>query len=123
MTELAKAIAFAEHCLKWPDVTTAENMQGTLICDGTPGSILSFNPDSAADLDAVLCEFLGKKLFIQTGRGTTSLFQWYAIVGWQDGTDKKVTTDHARGDGETQWDAIFDACVAAAGMFESAPQP
>jgi hypothetical protein len=26
--------------------------------------------------------------------------------------------DHARGDGEDLWDAVFDACVQAARMFE-----
>jgi hypothetical protein len=116
MTDLAKAIAFATHCLKWTDAhyNDAEGM--VLAPEGTGHR--GFDPDSAVDLEDVLQEFLGKKLFIQTGRGTTSLFQWYAIVGWQDRTNKTVTTDNARGEGETQWAAIFDACVQAAGMFE-----
>jgi hypothetical protein len=116
MTDLAKAVAFATHCLKWTDVSTAENMRGTLICDDTAGSILSFNPDSTEDLEAVLREFLGKRYFIQINRGTTSLFQWRVIVGWQDGTDKSKSLDNAVGVGEDLWDAIFDACVQAASL-------
>jgi hypothetical protein len=118
MTDTAKAIAFATRCLKWTDVSTAENMRGTLICDGTEGSILSFKLDSAGDLEAVLTEFLGKRYFIQTNRGTTSLFHWSVIVGVQDKSQKGVPLNNAQAEGEDLWDVIFDACVQAAGMFE-----
>jgi hypothetical protein len=118
VTDIAKAITFATHCLKWRDASTAENMRGTLICDGTPESIARFNPDSAQDLQAVLAEFLGRKYFIQINRGTTSLFHWCVIVGLQDMTVKGVSFDHAQAEGEDLWDTIFDACVQAAGMFE-----
>ena len=79
MTDTAKAIAFATHCLKWTDVWIAENMQGTLICES--GSDRQFNPDSAADIESVLQEFLGNRYFIQINRGTSSLFHWRVIVG------------------------------------------
>jgi hypothetical protein len=82
MTDLAKAMAFATHCLKWTDVSAAETMQGTLIVDG--GTNPSFNPDSTADLETVLQEFLGKRYLIQINRGTSSLFHWRAIVALQD---------------------------------------
>lgn len=98
MTDLAKAIAFATHCLKWTDVSTAETMQGTLIVDGATNP--SFNPDSAEDLEAVLQEFLGKRYLIQIHRGASSLFHWRVIVGWQDGTDKSKSSDHALGVGK-----------------------
>jgi hypothetical protein len=118
MSDIAKATGFATSCLKWPKVLTAENSDAALVCDGTPGSILSFNPDSAEDLQAVLTEFLGNRYFIQINRGTTSLFHWRVIVGLQDMTVKGVSFDHAQTEGEDLWDCIFDACVQAAGMFE-----
>lgn len=111
MTDLAKAIAFATHCLKWTDVSTAETMQGTLIVDGATNP--SFNPDSAADLEAVLQEFLGKRYLIQINRGTSSLFHWRVIVGLQDLSVKGAPFDRAQAEGEDLWDCIFDACVAA----------
>jgi hypothetical protein len=120
MTDSAKAIAFATHCLKWTDVSTEESMQGTIICDGTPHSILGFNPANTEDLKVVLTQFLGKRYFIQINRGTSSEFHWRVIVGWQDGTDKSKSSDHPVGVGEDLWDAIFDACVQAAGMFANA---
>jgi hypothetical protein len=121
MTDIAKAVAFATHCLKWTDVAAATD--GSRVLGTKQGQTFSFNPDSTSDLDRLLRDFLGNRLLIQTGRGTTSLFQWYAIVGWQDATNKHITTDHARGDGETQWAAIFDACVQAAGMFPAGTLP
>ena len=111
MTDLAKAIAFATHCLKWTDVSTAETMRGTLIVDGATNP--SFNPDSAADLEAVLQEFLGKRYLIQINRGTSSLFHWRVIVGLQDLSVKGAPFDRAQAEGEDLWDCIFDACVAA----------
>jgi len=116
VTDLAKAIAFATQCLKWSDVSTAEYMRGRLICDGTPGSILTFNLDSAENPEAVLQEYLGNRYYIQVNRGTTSVFHWRVSVGWQDGTDRSKSMDHGVGVGEDLWDAIFDACVAAVSL-------
>jgi hypothetical protein len=121
MTDTAKAIAFATHCLKWTDVFTAENMQGLLICDGTTGSILSFNPDSVEDLQAVLEKFLGDRFFIQIGRNKTSLFHWDVIVGQQNLMAPGASSENSRGVGESLPDAIFDACVAAAHMDKRKP--
>ena len=112
MTDLAKAIAFATHCLKWTDVSTAETMQGTLMVDGATNP--SFNPDSAEDLECVLQEFLGKRYLIQINRGTGSLFHWRVIVGVQDKSVKGASVDNAQAEGEDLWDCVFDACVAAA---------
>ena len=111
MTELAKAIAFATHCLKWTAPREAETTQGRLVCDGD--SDRRFNPDSAADLETVLQEFLGKRYFIQINRGTSSLFHWRVMVGLQDLSVKGAPPDHARAEGEDLWDCVFDACVAA----------
>lgn len=113
MTDLGKAIAFATHCLKWANVSTAETMQGTLICDSTGDDLRSFNPDSAEDLEVVLQEFLGQRFYIQINRGTSSLFHWRVIVGVQDLSVKGACLDQAIGVGDDLWDAIFDACVAA----------
>jgi hypothetical protein len=115
MTDLAKAIAFATHCLKWTDVSTILTMQGRLVVDG--GTNPSLNPDSAEDLEAVLTEFLGKRYFIQINRGTNSLFQWCVIVGLQDKSVKGSSVDNAQAEGDDLWDCVFDACVGAAGMF------
>ena len=112
MTDVAKAIAFATHCLNWTDVSLARYTDR--ICDG--GSERDFDPGSAADLETVLQEFLGNRYFIQVNRGTTSLFHWRVIVGLQDLSIKGACPDHAIGVGEDLWDAIFDACVQAAGM-------
>jgi hypothetical protein len=117
MTDPAKALLFATACLKWPDVVISEHGPRTLICDGTEGSLLSFDLDSADDLQAVLQEFLGNRYLIQINRGTGTLFHWRVIVGLQDLSIKGVCTDHAVGVGEDLWDAVFDACVQAAGMF------
>lgn len=119
MTDLAKAIAFATHCLKWTDVSTAETMQGTLIVDGATNP--SFNPDSAEDLEAVLQEFLGKRYLIQINRGTSSLFHWRVIVGLQDLSVKGAPFDRAQAEGEDLWDAIFDACMQAARLDKQTP--
>jgi hypothetical protein len=118
VTNLAKAIASATRCPKWTAVSTVENMRGTLVCDGRPGSILSFNLDSAQDLEAVLREFLGKRHVVKINCGKTGLFQWRMLIGLQELTPRGVCVDHARADGEELWDAILDACVQAAGMFE-----
>jgi hypothetical protein len=119
VTDLAKAIAFATHCLKWTDVSTAETMQGTLIVDGATNP--SFNPDSAEDLEAVLQEFLGKRYLIQINRGTSSLFHWRVIVGLQDLSVKGAPFDRAQAEGEDLWDAIFDACMQAARLDKQTP--
>ncbi len=119
MTDLAKAIAFAEHCLGWTKVYADHKPpRDTFICDGG-GSDRAFHLDSVYRLSSVLQEFLGKRYFIQINRGTTSLFQWRVIVGWQDGTDKSKPLENAVGVGEDLWDALFDACVQAAGMSEA----
>jgi len=120
MTDIAKALAFATHCLKWTDVSTEESPQGTIICDGTPHSILGFNPENTEDLKVVLTQFLGNQYLIQVNRGTSTEFQWRVIVGWQDGTDRSKSFERGVGVGEDLWDAVFDACVQAAQMH--APQ-
>ena len=109
MTDLAKAIAFATHCLKWTAVRTKEEDGIVVREDG--GN--RFHINSAAALEYFLHQFLDRRYFIQVNRGTSSLFHWRVIVGWQDGTDRSKSSDHAVGVGEDLWDAIFDACVAA----------
>lgn len=116
MTELAKAIAFATHCLRWPDVKSIFNGRGTLIYRGD--TKIGFFLDNAAELESVLQEFLGKRFFIQANRGTSSLFHWRAIVGVQDLSLRGASWEHAVGVADELWDAVFDACVQAAGMFE-----
>jgi hypothetical protein len=111
MTDIAKAIAFATHCLKWTAPRKAETMQGRLVCDSD--SDRRFNLDSATDLERVLQEFLGKRYFIQINRGTSCLFHWRVIVGLQDLSARRANFDHAQAEGEDLWDAIFDACVPA----------
>jgi hypothetical protein len=116
VTEITKAIAFAAHCLKWADASVA-NAEGDIIIIGKRGGIAdSFNPDSMWQLQEVLQEFLGNSYYIQINRGTSNLFHWRVIVGWQNGSDKSKNTEQAVGVGEDTWDAIFDACVAAAHM-------
>jgi hypothetical protein len=111
MTDIAKAIAFATHCLKWIDPRKAETMQGRLVCDRD--SDQQFNLDSPTDLERVLQEFLGKRYFIQINRGTSCLFHWRVIVGLQDLSVRRANFDHAQAEGEDLQHAIFDACVAA----------
>ena len=108
MTDLAKAIAFATQCLKWTDVSAKSEV---FVCDGMNDA--AFNIDIAADLEAVLAEFLGKRYFIQINRGTSSLFHWRVIVGLQDLSIKGAHFDSAQAEGEELWDVIFDACVQA----------
>lgn len=109
MTDIAKAIAFATHCLKWPRVKCDEDGFGRPVYNSSK----EFRLDCADELAAVLEEFLGKRYFIQINRGNGSLFHWRVIVGWQDRADKSMSTDNAVGVGEDLWDAIFDACIAA----------
>jgi hypothetical protein len=117
MTDTAKAVAFATYCLKWTDVSIAPDTEGLRIfgkrSGGTPDS---FNPDSMWELQEVLTEFLGNHYFIQINRGTGSLFHWRVIVGLQDRSVKGAGLDNAQAEGEDLWDAVFDACVAAARM-------
>jgi hypothetical protein len=115
MTDLAKAIAFATNCLKWTGVSIGQKGLRTILRDG--GSVRYFEPDDATHLEKVLQEFLGKHYFIQINRGKTGLFQWQVIVGLQDKSTKGTPFDNAQAEGEDLWDAIFDACVGAAGMF------
>jgi len=114
MTDLAKAIAFAIHCLKWTDVSLAGYTNR--ICDG--GSERDFDPGSVTELERGLQEFLGNRCYIQINRGTSSLFHWRVIVGLQDKSVKGACADHAVGVGEDLWDAVFDACVQAAALFD-----
>ena len=125
MTDIAKAVAFATHCLKWQYVqVTAGSTTPTPnihICGiGDDDESLSFSPYSAADLQRVLQEFLGTKYSFQAYRGLTSLFHWCVIVGWQDRTDKTKTTDNAQAEGEDLWDTIFDACIQAVHLYQQA---
>lgn len=114
MTDLTKAIAFATHCLKW--VNPIADFSGLYTFIWSEDKTDGFRINDAKALQELLEEFLGKKYCIQANRGTSTEFQWRVIVGWQDGTDKSVSTDHAVGVGEDLWDAIFDACIAAVGL-------
>ena len=121
MTDLAKALAFATQCMKWKNAQVVDYITGMVICDGL--SARDFKPSNAIDLERILQEFLGNRYFIQINRGTSSFFHWRVIVGWQDGTDKNKSLDHAVGVGEDLWDAVFDACVqaVASGAGEISP--
>jgi hypothetical protein len=116
MTDLAKALAFATQCLKWTAPWSSQSSSGVFV--NRTGGPEYFCIDSSADFQRVLQEFLGKRYLIQANRGTSSLFHWRVIVGWQDGTDRSKSFEHGVGVGEDLWDAIFDACVQAVGMFE-----
>lgn len=116
MTTLAKALAFAQHCLKWEDVSITIARDGTLVCGKREGTADSFDPDSSWQLQEVLQEFLDTRYFIQINRGTGSLFHWRVIVGVQDKSQKGAPLQDAQAEGEDLWDCIFDACVLAAGM-------
>jgi hypothetical protein len=116
MTDLAKAIAFATHCLKWTPAHTYEDSCGPVVHSGDE---TVFHLNDASDLERVLQEFLGNRYFIQINRGTSSLFHWRVIVGWQDGTDRSKSLENGVGVGEDLWDAIFDGCVQAAHMVHT----
>jgi|ERR1700691_1870447 len=118
MTDNAKAIAFATHCLKWTDVLSEEEEGCLFVSEG--GSDRCFDCRSAFDLEAVFTEFLGNRYFIQVNRGTGSHFHWRVIVGVQDLSVKGACLEQAIGLGDDMWDAIFDACVQAAGMYAPA---
>jgi hypothetical protein len=112
MTDTAKAMAFAIHCLKWQRAEVMDCATGTVICDGL--SARHFKPGSAIELETVLREFLGTRYFIQINRGTGSLFHWRVIIGAQDRSAKGASLDNAQAEGEDLWDTIFDACAQAA---------
>jgi hypothetical protein len=114
MTALAKAVAFATHCLKWTGVSTAESAQGAIVRDG--GSQHSFNADSAQDIQRVIAEFLGERYFIQINRDKTGLFQWKVIVGQQGLGTPGASFNHAQAEDGDLLDAVFEACVEAARM-------
>jgi hypothetical protein len=114
MTDIAKALAFAKHCLKWTDAHAYEDSCGMLVHGGEDRV---FHIDGAYELEGLLQEFLGNRYFIQINRGTSSLFHWRVIVGWQDGTDRSKRFENGVGVGEDLWDAVFDACVQAAHRF------
>jgi hypothetical protein len=116
MTDINKVIAFLTYCLGWADVSVGGSTNR--IYDGA--SNRSFEPDSAAVLQTLLHEFLGTKYFIQINRGHTGLFHWQVMVGLQDLSVKGASWKHAQAEGEDLWDIIFDACVQAAKMHNTA---
>lgn len=76
------------------------------------------SPGRSDEFQGLLEKFLGKRFFIQIARGTTSLFKWQVIIGLQDRAGSPATTfDHGCAEGDDMWDAVFDACVAAARMY------
>src|SRR6266700_3578689 len=96
MTDTAKAVAFATHCLKWKDVWADEDQQdyAFYVCEGN--SERFFDLHSAYDLESVLQEFLGTRYFIQINRGTNSLFHWRVIIGWQDRVSRALVSTTRR---------------------------
>jgi hypothetical protein len=115
MTDIAKAIAFAEHCLKWDAAHAYEDSRGVVV-HSSDDAVFYINDSS--DLERVLTEFLGNRYFIQINRGTGSLFHWRVIVGLQDRSVKGAGLDNAHAEGEDLWDVIFDACVHAASLMQ-----
>jgi hypothetical protein len=114
MTDIAKALAFAEECLQWPDACVSQNFIQSLEVD------VLLDIHSHDDIQLWLEIFLGKRFFIQINRGTSSLFKWSVIVGLQNRVEgPKGVFDHGHGAGDDMFDAIFDACVAAARLYPS----
>jgi hypothetical protein len=111
MTDVAKALAFAKECLKWPH---AHYIGERSMIHG--GDELMFYADDTDNLRHYLESFLAKRYFIQINRGTTSLFKWSVIVGLQDKSIKGSNLVDARADSDDLFDAIFDACVMAVRM-------
>lgn len=116
MTDINKAIAFAKECLKFECTEAFDDDDDKSILGEKDEKV--FNFEDAVDIQRTLETFLGNRFFIQINRGTTSLFKWSVIVGLQDRKSRPpLIFDHGRGDGDDLWDAIFDACVAAARLY------
>jgi hypothetical protein len=112
MTDLAKAVAFARHCLKWDDAFAVSLKAGIFRPDVRSGE--RFFPTDALSLITCLQQFLGKRYFMQINRGMTGLFQWKVIVGQQGLNAPGASFNHAQAENEDLLDAVFDACVEAA---------
>lgn len=115
MTDLAKAIAFARHCLKWDDASAASLKAGISRRDTKP-SVERFFPNDTVSLTRYLQQFLGERYFIQINRDKTGLFQWQVLVGQQGLNSPGSSFEHVRAESADLPDAIFDACVEAARM-------
>lgn len=119
MTDLAKAVAFARHCLKWDDAFAVSLKAGIFRPDARSGDGLArerFFPTDALSLMSHLQQFLGQRYFIQINRDRTGLFQWQVIVGQQGLTTPGASFNHAQAEDEDLLDAIFEACIEAARM-------
>jgi len=114
IADLAKAVAFARHCLKWDDAFAVSLKAGVFRPDTRTGE--RFFPTDALSLINYLEQFLGERYFIQINRDKTGLFQWQILVGQQGLTAPGATFTHARAENDDLLDAIFDACVEAARM-------
>jgi hypothetical protein len=114
MTDLAKAVAFAKHCLKWHDAFAVSLQEGVVRAD-TRASTGHLLPNDTDSVTRYLQEFLGERYYIQINRDKTGLFQWQVIVGHQG-----ASFDQARAENDDLLDAIFDACVEAARMDKRA---
>jgi hypothetical protein len=112
MTDIAKAIAFAEECLAYQQ----PRMYGSCIQDE---ACITKHFD-IMDIGIVLEQFLGNRFFIQINRGTSSLFKWSVIVGLQNRLGGPSMYDHAPADSDDMLDAIFDACVGAVRLYPTA---
>jgi hypothetical protein len=115
MTDIHKALAFAKECLKWESPVPDFSQLKTFVwsSDKTEGFELS----DVTALQEFLETFLSNRFFIQINRGKECLFKWRVIVGLQNLAAPGARHDHALGDGDDLYDAIFDACVAAARLF------
>lgn len=114
MTDLAKAVAFARHCLKWDDAFAVSLKAGVFRPDVRSGE--RFFPTDALSLTTYLQQFLGERYFIQINRDRTVLFQWKVIVGQQGLSTPGASFNHAQAEDADLLDAIFEACVEAARM-------
>src|SRR5579863_2012408 len=104
MTELAKAVAFARHCLKWDDAFAVSLKAGIFRPDVRSGE--RFFPTDALSLTTCLQQFLGKRYFMQINRGMTGLFQWKVIVGQQGLNTPGASFNHAQAENEDLLDAV-----------------
>ncbi|WP_263353328.1 hypothetical protein [Acidicapsa acidisoli] len=114
MTDINKAIAFAKECLKWDDPLSVVTVYHPHVIIDQRNIERTFVP---ALVGSSLDGFLGKRFFIQINRGTTSLFKWRVMIGLQDISKSAARYDHAQAESDDLYDAIFDACVAAARLY------
>jgi len=114
MTDLAKAVAFARHCLKWDDAFAVSLKAGVFRPDTRSGE--RFFPTDVLSLITYLQQFLGERYFIQINRDKTGLFQWQVIVGQQGLGVPGASFNHAQAQDDDLLDAIFEACIEAARM-------